>query len=213
MSTLRTQKVTPLDGETNLTLGDSGDTFTIPAGVTLAGSGASLTGIDAINTVATIATTSGANADFTNIPAGTKAIDVVFSAIGINIGGNVVVQIGDSGGIEATGYLNTVIIHSNGTPASQDGTTWFSFVHSNIGGSTYEGSGIVQLRLVDPATNTWVANGQVLNTLNGALNNYTANTTYGVKSLSSELTTVRITNTNVGAGAVFDTGKATIQYF
>jgi hypothetical protein len=47
MSTLRTQKVTPLDGETNLILGDSGDTVTIPAGVTLAGSGASLTNLAA----------------------------------------------------------------------------------------------------------------------------------------------------------------------
>ena len=256
MSELVTNKITPGTGSSDtVTLGDSGDTFTIPAGVTLAGSGASLTALPAANLTgttaianggtgvtavgtsgnvltstgsawastalpasgitmaSTIATTSGANADFTGIPSGTKAIDVVFSAIGINIGGNVVVQIGDSGGIEATGYLNTVIIHSNGTPASQDGTTWFSIVHSNIGGNAWQGYGIVQLRLVDPATYTWTANGQILNTLSGALNNYTANTTYGVKSLSSELTTVRITNTNVGhGGAVFDTGKATIQY-
>mgnify|MGYP006899650825 CR=1 FL=1 len=39
MSTLRTQKVTPLDGETNLILGDSGDTITIPAGATITNSG------------------------------------------------------------------------------------------------------------------------------------------------------------------------------
>ena len=39
MSTLRTQKVTPLDGETNLILGDSGDTVTIPAGTTIVNSG------------------------------------------------------------------------------------------------------------------------------------------------------------------------------
>ena len=39
MSTLRTQKVTPLDGETNLILGDSGDTVTIPAGATITNSG------------------------------------------------------------------------------------------------------------------------------------------------------------------------------
>lgn len=39
MSELRTQKVTPLDGETNLTLGDSGDTITIPAGATIVNSG------------------------------------------------------------------------------------------------------------------------------------------------------------------------------
>jgi hypothetical protein len=205
-----TGSVAVANGGTGITaVGTSGNVLTST------GSAWASTAIPAsgITMASTLATTSGANADFTGIPSGTKAIDVVFSAIGINIGGNVVVQIGDSGGIEATGYLNTVIIHSNGTPASQDGTTWFSIVHSNIGGNTWQGYGIVQLRLVDPATYTWTANGQILNTLGGALNNYTANTTYGVKSLSSELTTVRITNTNVGGGAVFDTGKATIQYF
>ena len=39
MSTLRTQKVTPLDGETNLTLGDSGDTVALAAGATATGFG------------------------------------------------------------------------------------------------------------------------------------------------------------------------------
>ena len=39
MSILRTRKVTPLDGETNLALGDSGDTITIPAGATITNSG------------------------------------------------------------------------------------------------------------------------------------------------------------------------------
>tara|TARA_B110000438_G_scaffold223964_1_gene217672 strand:- start:1752 stop:2333 length:582 start_codon:yes stop_codon:yes gene_type:complete len=39
MSTLRTQKVTPLDGETNLILGDSGDTIALAAGATATGFG------------------------------------------------------------------------------------------------------------------------------------------------------------------------------
>ena len=60
MSTLRTQKVTPLDGETNLILGDSGDTVTIPAGVTLAGN------IPAANLTGTLPAISGAN--LTNLP-------------------------------------------------------------------------------------------------------------------------------------------------
>ena len=55
MSTLRTQKVTPLDGETNLTLGDSGDTVTIPSGVTLAGA------IPAANLTGALPAISGAN--------------------------------------------------------------------------------------------------------------------------------------------------------
>jgi len=63
MSTLRTQKVTPLDGETNLILGDSGDTVTIPAGVTLAGA------IPAANLTGTLPAISGAN--LTNIAVNT----------------------------------------------------------------------------------------------------------------------------------------------
>ena len=39
MSELRTRKITPIDGETDVTLGDSGDTFTIPAGATIINSG------------------------------------------------------------------------------------------------------------------------------------------------------------------------------
>jgi len=43
MSTLEVNKITPSTG-TTITLGDSGDTFTIPSGVTLDGSSATLTG-------------------------------------------------------------------------------------------------------------------------------------------------------------------------
>ena len=41
MSTLEVNKITPVDGGTNVTLGDSGDTFTIPSGVTMTNNGSS----------------------------------------------------------------------------------------------------------------------------------------------------------------------------
>jgi len=44
MSTLEVNKITPVGVGTSVTLGDSGDTFTIPSGVTLDGSSATLTG-------------------------------------------------------------------------------------------------------------------------------------------------------------------------
>lgn len=44
MSTLEVNKITPQGTGTTVTLGDSGDTFTIPSGVTLDGSSATLTG-------------------------------------------------------------------------------------------------------------------------------------------------------------------------
>ena len=64
MSTIEVNKITPVDGGTNVTLGDSGDTFTIPSGVTMtnngssSGFGPSLTG----STDNTVVTVTGANA-------------------------------------------------------------------------------------------------------------------------------------------------------
>ena len=50
MSTLEVNKITPSTG-TSITLGDSGDTFTIPSGVTLTNNG-TVTGIGGVNTPA-----------------------------------------------------------------------------------------------------------------------------------------------------------------
>ena len=67
MSELVTNKITPGTGSSDtVTLGDSGDTFTIPAGVTLAGSGASLTALPAANLTGTLPAISGAS--LTNLP-------------------------------------------------------------------------------------------------------------------------------------------------
>jgi hypothetical protein len=49
MSTLEVNKITPQGVATEVTLGDSGDTFTIPSGVTLDGSSATLTGFATTN--------------------------------------------------------------------------------------------------------------------------------------------------------------------
>jgi len=165
-----------------------------------------------LTTVSTVATTSGASVDFTSIPAGTVAIDVIFSLCSLSIGGNIVIQLGDAGGVETTGYLNSSVIHSPGHNASEDSTYWIQLSHSNIAGASSSHPGIVYLRLVNPATYTWIATGQILNLLSGALNNYAIETTTAFKSLSAELTTIRLTNTNTGAGCVFDAGEATIQY-
>lgn len=53
MSTLEVNKITPSTG-TSITLGDSGDTFTLPSGVTLDGSSATLTGFASTNGITMI---------------------------------------------------------------------------------------------------------------------------------------------------------------
>jgi hypothetical protein len=74
MSELKVNKISPRSG-TDVTLGDSGDTFTIPAGATLDTSGATLTlpttiEVDAIEPQSGTTLTLGASGDTITIPSG-----------------------------------------------------------------------------------------------------------------------------------------------
>jgi hypothetical protein len=51
-----------------------------------------------------VASTSGTSIDFTGIPAGVREVKVSFVAVSTNGTSNMLVQLGDSGGVEATGY-------------------------------------------------------------------------------------------------------------
>jgi hypothetical protein len=66
-SELNVNKISPASG-TSVTLGDSGDTFTVPSGVTLSGSGASLTSLPAANLTGTLPALDGSN--LTGVSAG-----------------------------------------------------------------------------------------------------------------------------------------------
>lgn len=54
-----------------------------------------------------VATTSGTSIDFTSIPSWVKRITVVFTSVSTSGTSPVQIQIGDSGGVETTGYTGT----------------------------------------------------------------------------------------------------------
>jgi hypothetical protein len=60
------------------------------------------------------ATTSGTSVDFTGIPSWVKKITVMFSGVSTSGTSYVQVQLGDSGGIETSGYAGTTQNSSNG---------------------------------------------------------------------------------------------------
>ena len=68
MSTLEVNKITPVSGGTSITLGDSGDTFTIPSGVTLTNNGTA-TGFGDTNLAASCSFAAYMNSGVTNIAA------------------------------------------------------------------------------------------------------------------------------------------------
>lgn len=147
-----------------------------------------------ISLLATQATTSGTTKDFT-IPAGAREIVVAIVGVSTDNTSNLLIQIGDAGGIEDTGYVSTAW-----APGTSSATSTAGFLVTSSHGASDVVSGTMTLKLVDAATFQWVATGSVLSsaTITMAISN-------GLKSLSAELTTVRVTSVtpdNFDAGLV-----------
>ena len=110
-----------------------------------------------------VASTSGTSIDFTGLPAGTKRVTINLAGVSTNGSSDLLFQIGDSGGIEATGYLGASSRISAATPATANYTTGFGL---NNGAATNIVHGSLTLLLLDAANNTWAATG-VFATSNG----------------------------------------------
>jgi hypothetical protein len=150
-----------------------------------------------------IATTSGTSHDFTGIPAGARRITVALAEVstdGVSGTGGLCVQLGSAGGIENTDYTSTLETQA-GTVIS---TTTAFRIGANAGAAEIA-SGLVELVLLDPATNTWVQTGSIKSSTT------LFRTSAGSKSLSGELTQIRLTTTGAGADT-FDAGKVNILY-
>jgi hypothetical protein len=149
-----------------------------------------------------VASTSGTAIDFTGIPAGTKQVTLMLSGISTTVSDNLVIQIGDSGGIETTGYDSSGSSMSASTISTFDATQWFRI---NTNSATSPFSGTFVLNLLDPSSNTWT----IIGGAQGAGTNSNFFTS-GAKSLSATLDRIRLTT--VGGAGTFDAGKVNIQY-
>ena len=150
-----------------------------------------------------VATTSGTSIDFTGIPAGVKQIIISFAKVSTNGTDAKFVQIGDSGGIEITGYLSGGA-RFNGTTSDNTTSTDAFYINSVTTGDQLSGS--LTLTLLDAATFTWVASGSWGEGI-------TANSTFltaGRKALSAQLDRVRLTT--LGGTNTFDLGSVNIAY-
>jgi hypothetical protein len=149
------------------------------------------------------ASTSGTSIDYTSLPAGTKRITVDFSGVSTSGTSNIIIQIGDSGGIENTGYLgNAVLINAGTTIAAL--TAGFPVTQVAAAGAAFHGR--VTLNLMDATNNTWASSGCVSNSV--ATTGLHVGS--GAKSLTATLDRVRITT--VGGADTFDAGTINITY-
>jgi hypothetical protein len=153
----------------------------------------------ALTLATAVASTSGTSIDFTSIPSWVKRITVMFAGVSTNGGSQWLIQIGDSGGVENTGYLgsSSSIASTVATTTPTAGFGVFTALASRVQ------NGSITLSLLSGTT--WVAQG-VTATSDAAI----TQTTAGSKTLSDTLDRVRITTVN-GTDA-FDAGTINIMY-
>jgi hypothetical protein len=158
-----------------------------------------------------VAATSGTSIDFTGIPSWAKRITVILDGVSTataTTGQDVCVQLGDSGGVETTGYLayvSTVYFDSAATtPTSLAASGGFPIFFGTTGAIR---SGTITL--VNPSGNLWVATVLVA-VANGTGPLYGSCQGGGTKTLSGTLDRVRLT-TLTGVDT-FDAGTVNIIY-
>lgn len=152
--------------------------------------------------LASVASTSGTAIDFTGIPAGTKKITVLFSGVSTNAAGsaNILVQLGDSGGIETSGYNGVLSLIGAATVSTSAGNTaGFHATAAIAAAATFSGSIVI----ANISGNNWVANTSIARTDSPTLNLYV-----GEKTLTAALDRLRVTTGN--GTDTFDAGVVNI---
>jgi hypothetical protein len=145
----------------------------------------------------TAVSASGTSVDFTGIPSWAERITVVMSELSTNGSSAVVVQLGDSGGIETSGYAGSISIGTSVTTFSSN-----FIVHNNIAAST---SAYVYVTITNVSGNVWVESGTAASSAANAMAVST-----GGKTLSATLDRIRITTVN--GTDTFDAGTINILY-
>lgn len=186
-----------VSGQSDVVADSSTDTLTLAAGsnitittnagtdtITIAasGGGSSLTPKTPVNPAGT------SSVDYTALPAGLNRITVIFTACSLSGTDGYEIQIGDSGGIETTGYTGRVAYIVGNT--SDANTEFNSSFYVPIGLASALVSGSLILNRI--SGNTWQAWGMF------TVDDNTSNVIYficGYKALSAELDRVSI-NTN-----------------
>ena len=149
------------------------------------------------------ASTSGSSVTFTGIPAGVRVVNVMFFSVSTDSWpeGFIGITLGDSGGLETSGYSSAAVKLVNGSGV-QVSTSTASFKINDSNDSGEQLLGIFHFTNEDSSNNAWVMNGGMYQTSGQPI------FCCGGKELSGELTQLKI-ETSVGT---FDQGTMNISY-
>jgi hypothetical protein len=147
--------------------------------------------------------TSGTSIDFTSIPSWVKRITVMFDKVSTNGTSVKLIQLGDSGGVETTGYEGgSQVVLSN---VGFSGSYSTAGIPINSTAATHSLSGSIVFTLLNASANTWAAQGVLAEPVSNSTI-YSA----GSKSLSATLDRIRVTTVN--GTDTFDAGSINILY-
>ena len=153
----------------------------------------------AITSGTAVASTSGTAIDFTSLPSWVKRITVMFNGVSTNGTSVPIIQIGDSGGFETSGYTGSVA--NNGASATNF-STGFALVGSSTLAALAQSGHIV---ITNISGNIWIASINLGRTDSAMVFNGAGN-----KTLSDVLDRIRITTVN--GTDTFDAGTINILY-
>jgi hypothetical protein len=147
----------------------------------------------------TAVSASSTSIDFTSIPSWVKRITVIINGVSLNGSANFLIQLGDSGGVETSGYSSSSIYNgsASGSGSSSSGFLSISGASSNVISGSFSISNIT--------SNTWIVSGLTSND-GGTIIVFTS----GTKTLSATLDRIRFTTSN--GTDTFDAGTINILY-
>jgi hypothetical protein len=161
-------------------------------------------GMTEVPTLATVKTATGTAVDFTGIPSWVRRITIMLNGVSTNSNSNLIVQLGDSGGIEGTGYVSSCIFAGGSNEAGgATQTSAFLFANSIVANSQVYGTMILNTF----GNNTWLSTGTTGYNISSQ-SPYVMSFT-GIKTLSATLDRVRITSVS---SDTFDLGSINILY-
>jgi len=149
------------------------------------------------------ATTSGTAIDFTGIPAGVRRITILLDGVSLAAGDTLNLQLGDSGGFEATGYsgLHGIVAGTAAGSISSSLSTAFSLFFSTFAATdTVFGA----IELFNQSGNKWAIKSRIGRTGTAQIHDG-----IGFKTLSDVLDRVRIRS---DAASAFDAGTINILW-
>jgi hypothetical protein len=150
-----------------------------------------------------VASTSGTSIDFTGLPSWVKRVTVMLDGVSTNGTSNLQVQLGDSGGIETSGYTGVMGFTDQTSPTygCVNLTTGVLISSAVAAGYTFQG----QIVFCNLNGNTWSFSGNtaIVGIIRVCMQG-------GSKTLSATLDRVRITTVN--GTDTFDAGTINILY-